>query len=93
MGCRVHSQYWDPIVWVSGVCQTSLFGPFFHYYISRFVRDGTGYAYTRVATADEAAIAPEDGQLDCDEWAQAAQREQGLGNVQLTAADEQPDKP
>jgi ER lumen protein retaining receptor len=30
--------YWDPIVWVSGACQTSLFIPFFYHYINRFIK-------------------------------------------------------
>jgi ER lumen protein retaining receptor len=49
---RYHTQpnYWDPIVWVSGVCQTSLFMPFFYYYISRFMK--TEQRYSALATDD-----------------------------------------
>ena len=49
---RYHTQdnYWDPVVWVCGACQTSLYMPFFYYYISRFMK--TEQRYSAVATDD-----------------------------------------
>ena len=43
---RYHTtaNYWDPIVWVCGACQTSLFMPFFYYYISRFLQKEQRYS-------------------------------------------------
>jgi ER lumen protein retaining receptor len=36
---RYHTtpSYWDPIVWVSGACQTMIYIPFFYFYCTRFV--------------------------------------------------------
>jgi ER lumen protein retaining receptor len=51
---RYHTQpnYWDPIVWASGVCQTSLFMPFFYYYISRFMQKGARYSLLETEDLD-----------------------------------------
>ena len=55
---RFHTQagYWDPIVWCAGVLQTSLFLPFFYYYIMRFVRKQ--HRYNLVSTQDEGPPPP-----------------------------------
>ena len=48
--------YWDPLVWVSGTCQTSLFLPFFYHYVKRFVlvysNGAAGEAYALIRTYD-----------------------------------------
>ena len=46
---------WDPVVWVSGICQTTLFFPFFYYYIQRFVlvyRGGGVQTYAPIRSFD-----------------------------------------
>ena len=55
---RYHSQegYYDPIVWVAGCIQTSLFAPFFYHYVSRFIKQAGAASqgrYQPVATADD----------------------------------------